>query len=105
MSKPTKGPFEVKKDAFDDSFYIRCKGARKGDGYVIERIVAQGIDLRADAKMFAAAPEVLEALQELLHGTFPEGVKDDGSGRIGFNKEAVARYEKAERAIAKALGK
>lgn len=51
-----------------------------------------------------AAPELLEALEELLYGTFPDGVDDNESGRIGFSDACVKRYNKAKSAIAAARG-
>lgn len=44
------------------------------------------------------AEQLLEALEELLNGTFPNGVEK------GFNQECVARYNKARAAIAAAKG-
>lgn len=51
-----------------------------------------------------AAPALLEALDDLLYGTFPDGVDDDGSGRIGFSDSCVKRYNKAKTAIKLARG-
>lgn len=59
----TPGPFEVCTDDFDDSHYLRRLGADRGDGFVVERIVAKGIDSPHDASLFATAPELLEALE------------------------------------------
>lgn len=66
MSKHTPGPFEICKDDFDDTYYIRKQGAEKGDGFVVERIVAERIGKKADASLFASAPALLEVCEKIL---------------------------------------
>lgn len=89
----TPGPFEICTDDFDNSRYLRRLGAEHGDGFVVERIVAKGIDSPHDASLFATAPELLEALEALV-------IRSECFG-MG---ESTDEYCAAKAVIAKARG-
>lgn len=57
---------------------------------------------QANAKLIAAAPDLLEALEGMI-GLFPTGVEDDGAG-IGFNETLKQKYRNAVIASKKARG-
>ena len=58
---------------------------------------------KANANLIAAAPELLEALEDMV-GLFPESPHDDGSGKRGFGQDLINKYDAAKSAIAKAYG-
>lgn len=60
---------------------------------------ADKVEQRANAKLIAAAPELLEALQVLLKRTAPGGPEKPRD-----MKSLISAYEQARAAIAKATG-
>lgn len=95
----TPGPFEICQDDFDDSYYIRCKGAERHNGFIVERIIAGRIDSKGDADLFAAAPQLYADLQaaaaqlrkyEVLH-TLKK--TPDSLEKARVNAELAERFE------------
>lgn len=100
MSKHTPGPWEHKKDG--DEWRIRQKGSvKKVFGGTTERPVCEVVNSLADARLIAAAPELLEALSGMLE-RYTELVNcgDCGNWDAEQEKEVVA----SRAAIAKAKG-
>ena len=64
-NKFTPGPWEHKKDG-DGEWRVRQKGSvKKVLGGTTERPVCEVVNTIADARLIAAAPDLLEALSEL----------------------------------------
>ena len=100
MNKHTKGPWKFKQEG-----YFKYIGSIEPSGiWFGGRSSIENDEHLANIALVVAAPDLLETLEELLNGTFPDGWEDDYSGRIGFTKEAKQRCEKAKLAIAKARG-
>ena len=98
MIKHTKGSWEILPEECDKP-YIRIRGTYLGGRYKIANVVTPVFDgvspkeaeeTRANARLIAAAPELLEALQEL-------------SLYVSHNGDMWVR-NKALQAIAKATG-
>lgn len=96
--KGTKGPWVVLPEECDKP-YIRIRGARLGERYKIANVLTpiyEGVsereaqETRANAKLIAAAPELLEALHRLVENV-------DGGEFI-----SITRIEEARAAIRKA---
>ena len=65
-NKFTPGPWEHKKDG-DGEWRVRQKGSvKKVFGGTTERPVCEVVNTIADARLIAAAPDLLEALENLL---------------------------------------
>ena len=63
MSEHTPGPWEIEEDDFYGSSYIRQKaGTRNVSGFVVECRICENVHNDDDARLIAAAPELLEAL-------------------------------------------
>ena len=96
MSKHTKGPWYQgvgihQYCVYDKQVWINPDGSRGGDTPNLVVVVSPA-DAIADARLIAAAPELLEALTdcvEHMHWTQPQG---------------EAAWKKAKAAIAKATG-
>lgn len=89
--KGTPGPWQMKKEKGEQEWFVFQKGSmKKFAGGSIRTPVADEIFNKYDAQLIAAAPELLEALQECL----------------GWVNNGVARdvHNKAIAAIAKATG-
>ena len=72
--KGTLGPWEIKAEEVD-KHYIRIRGTRLGGRFKVANVLTpfyEGVhereanETRANAKLIAAAPELLEALQAVL---------------------------------------
>ena len=72
--KGTPGPWEIKPEEVDRP-YIRIRGTRLGGRFKVANVLSPNYDgvhhreadeTRANARLIAAAPELLEALQGLL---------------------------------------
>lgn len=82
MSRHTPGPWEIKGTVKDNIVAIRRNGAGKPTGYTFVAttpVLSQNAPLydeerRANARLIAAAPKLLEQLQELLKA-YREAVK------------------------------
>ena len=97
MSGHTPGPWEVEEDDFYESSYIRQKAAtRRLPGVVVECRICENVDNDDDARLIAAAPELLEACQALMDATNEDGMTN--SMLLG------CAIEMAGNAIAKATG-
>lgn len=97
--KGTPGPWEIKPEEVDRS-YIRIRGTRLGGRFKVANVLSPDYDgvhhreaeeTRANSRLIAAAPELLEALEMLVVFTTP-------------TKRNAAALSKAHAAIAKALG-
>ena len=104
MSKHTPGPWRILPEECDKP-YIRVRGTVLGARYKVANVITpsyEGVhereaeETRANARLIAAAPELLEALK-LMVERFA-----DSAGYFGdFKSDAV---KNAEAAIAKAEG-
>lgn len=88
-AKFTKGPFYADNNADEIPYRIVSKTTQGNVGYAY---------CEADADLFAAAPDMYEALQE-----FVEAYKDHPQ-RLGAGSKAMTHFTKARTAIAKANG-
>ena len=95
MSKHTLGPW--KHDEVN-RFYWKVSVAKKGGAYVICEVGPIEGQTEANARLIAAAPEMLEALQMALDDS--EVMNPDGSARPISNYV----FERMRAAIAKATG-
>lgn len=101
--KGTKGPWQALPEEVDKP-YIRIRGTTIGYRYkvanvltpVYENVHAREADeTRANAKLIAAAPELLEALQKMLGKAYKQN----------WNEQYPEELLLAEESIKKALGK
>lgn len=101
--KGTPGPWEIKPEEVDRP-YIRIRGTQWGGRFKVANVLSPDYDgvhhreadeTRANARLIAAAPELLEALQlcEEFMSQLPS---------TGF--DGLARIEFARTAINKAIG-
>ena len=98
-TKHTPGPWETKPEECDKP-YIRIRGTRLGSRYKVANAITPVYDgvgareaeeTRANARLIAAAPELLEALQAIIND--------------GLHCDVVPHlHTKARAAIAKATG-
>jgi hypothetical protein len=113
MSKHTQGQWSVLPEECDKP-YIRIRGNRLGGRYKIANVVTpiydgagsqEAEETRANARLIAAAPELLEALQEMFAAERANSFEIVGRDTDGhpLNAMGVAR-KKAIAAIAKATG-
>lgn len=117
-TKHTPGPWAYRPQKYDDWGYVR--GPEQGDGF--QPFICQAKDMRAmdddvlnehrrngtdpweaNARLIAAAPDLLEALEEIrdLLWSRPD-ISDRLRPLMGFAEEAT--NQKAARALAKARG-
>lgn len=99
MSKHTRGPWEVKTEECDKP-YIRIRGTILGGRFKIANVLTPNHDgvhereaeeTRANARLIASAPELLEALIELLHA-----VNNDRHGLWKATDNAVSAIKQAK---------
>lgn len=83
----TPGPWQVVKD--DDQWRLRQKGAvRRIPGGTVERPVAEGFNYRLDAVLAGSAPELRDALKDLLSDYLE--LDDSGdAGNLRIRESAV----------------
>lgn len=87
MSKHTPGPWEFVGDADDFECRVRQKSSvKKGPGFISEVTICENIGDTQNARLIAAAPDLLKAL-------------------IDFLDDPMGDPEPCRKAIAKALGK
>lgn len=79
--------------------FIYGDGIRKG----VDDALPKAQELAANARLIAAAPDLLEALQEMVAGD-AEAIEDAKRLGVPFPDEMLAAYHKARAAIAKATG-
>lgn len=97
--KGTPGPWEVEEDDFYENSYIRQKATtRRLSGFVVECLICENVDNDDDARLIAAAPELLEALKLLMTEVEESGNAD--AKDFGWPKAVKA----ARAAIDKAVG-
>jgi hypothetical protein len=107
----TPGPWQTMPEEHDKQ-YVRIRGTQLGERYKIANVLApdyeganelEADETRANARLIAAAPELLEALQELVR---PYGVSDTGivNAPATLQMEFIASVRAAKDAIAKATG-
>lgn len=79
--------------------FIYGDGIRKG----VDDALPKAQELAANARLIAAAPDLLEALQEMVAGD-AEAIEDAKRLGVPFPDEMLAAYHKARAAIARATG-
>lgn len=101
--KFTPGPWEHKKDG-DGEWRVRQKGSvKKVLGGTTERPVCEVVNTIADARLIAAAPDLLEALEALVK--INEDHNNSIQGVIGTPPGWSDSYlDAARKAIAKSRG-
>lgn len=107
-TKHTPGPWTVLPEEVDRD-YIRVRGTRLGERYKVANVptvTGRGVpareadETRANARLIAAAPELLEAL-EVLEAYVANNIVTDYP--TGIDIEGTA-FQRARAAIAKATG-
>jgi len=103
MSKHTPGPWQVLPEECDKP-YIRIRGTVLGGRYKIANVITpsyegvherEAVETRANARLIAAAPELLEALKAFVA---------DWSDDTGMSSPSYESVRLAREAIAKAEG-
>lgn len=95
--KGTPGPWESKTIHGDLKVIQKGSYEKLAPGMVSYRCVTE-LENKHDAKLIAAATELLEALQDFMANASGE------TESCGHSFECVCRFDKAKAAIAKALG-
>ena len=98
-AKHTPGPWEARDyKTREGDIWVDCNAfANKGRGRCLGGTVAtilkcgSGNHLKANARLIAAAPELLEASKKLLHWMITRGY--EGIGEVGLIKAAIAKAE------------
>ena len=112
MSEHTSGPFRVHAGRYvkEDLSIIglsedsgRMLAAVHGGKNSGQFFVNDEAEVAANARLFAAAPDLLEALREMV-ACDAEAIEDAERIGIPFPDEMLATYNKACAAIAKATG-
>jgi len=113
QSKHTSGPWKVKRNGKagktffiwrnDDHKMFSPDYDGKNENY---ECVAQNVSNEANARLIAAAPELLEALEQIIQPTMING---DKQIKVDWQQlapgEKIIRWESAKKTIAKARGK
>lgn len=103
--KGTPGPWEIKPEEVDRP-YIRIRGTRLGGRFKVANVLSPDYDgvhhreadeTRANARLIAAAPELLEALQNLMlsYSDFREQTGRNGDPQNPLILAALAAINKA----------
>lgn len=111
-TKHTRGPWTVLPEEVDRD-YIRVRGTRLGERYKVANVLTptgEGVpareadETRANARLIAAAPDLLDALEGLCRN-FPPDVDlvEAGWARVDIDAACDA-YDKARSVLAKATG-
>ena len=108
MSKHTAGPWSVDLGSDEDGWPVVIAAGKIVANVNPESFsagVANLIEMPADANalLIAAAPDLLEALQEMVAGDAQE-IEDAKRIGVPFPDEMLAAYHKARAAIARATG-
>jgi len=94
MSKHTPGPWEARyweREAWPQK---RVSIAEKyGEGAALFINAKHGKNTAANAQLIAAAPEMLEALEETV---YMRGIPEDDEARNGYEKRLMAAIAKAK---------
>jgi hypothetical protein len=87
VTEHTPGPWDVDAELADTHGYMI-----RGPGHDVV-VVAEGIDRLADARLIAAAPELLEALRELCSSgvAIPEPGDQRGMAALAKARAALAK--------------
>lgn len=93
MSEFTEGPWEVFEND-DELMVIQSGSLESGYGWVGYLKIATELQGIEDARLIAAAPELLEALQAMLNKAYKQN----------WNDQYPDEVEAAQHAISKALG-
>ena len=67
--KGTPGPWEVVKDDYSDQYIRQKAGTRRLSGFIVECRICEDVSNDDDARLIAAAPCLLDALQRLNSAT------------------------------------
>ena len=104
QSKHTPGPFGI---IHVNGSYVIDANYGKTDIATIVNRVSQS-ETEANARLIAAAPDLLSALQELLHvaDAYSDAMREHGHGchELGSDADSVSASGMARAAIAKAIG-
>lgn len=97
MSKHTEGPWFVRQSEYNEGqWYIELSEGTGCRGN--EYMSVGGICTEADARLLGASPELLDALKGMLD------IWRSTCNAIGWRPEHLVQYDKAQIAIAKAIG-
>jgi len=86
MSNHTPGPWEVKGTWIVNSHY-------QEEIATVVRVHGEDVEFKATANLIAAAPDLLEALEEAV---YMRGIPDDDEDRNGYEKRLMAAIAKAK---------
>lgn len=96
-SKHTPAPWKVVGDEEETYVFFTAKN---GKDYQLAQVSAgEGFNRKENARLIAAAPELLEALQGLMLWVMDEAIEAKKGGR------KIGAYEAGRAALAKARGK
>lgn len=73
MSKHTLGPWRITKAQLDSGYVCRMVEEIRSEGGLVANVLTEEEEGRANARLIAAAPDLLAALEDLLaYGQRPE---------------------------------
>lgn len=88
--KHTPGPWEFLGNPEEEQCRVRqTASVRMGDGYYVEHTICLEVSTTANAKLIAAAPELLEALLEAAE--IFQGLGVQGGSRTALEQAAQMR--------------
>ena len=97
MTEHTKGPWEAIPRHEHDGWGIASSGAKDGAGWMMYFDGASEDEMDANARLIAAAPELLDALRYLgdmpLSGTTKQGYGETIANVRRIAREAIAKAE------------
>lgn len=82
--KDSEGSIAIKSDVNDRPWIAEAKGSHVNDGMGLE-------EFEANAKLIAAAPELLEALKGCIHWMSKVNLSDEGDQAIQLAEKAIKK--------------